>query len=145
VVADVAGLLGEPTGDVQRWTKASANDAGLDVLCFRSFGDDRAATPVLLVQCASGKYEGKLHTPVIDLWMKIVNFTTRPNKAFATPFALTDAEFRQVAVLVKGMLLDRYRLLAPARTEANWLSPKLARDLVKWTAARVAKLPDGDA
>ena len=143
VVATVATLLGEPTGQIQRWTKASANEAGLDILCFHTFGDDRAGVQVLLVQCASGKhYEGKLHTPDLRVWKRIVEFTSDPSKAFSTPFALADAEFTRVVNLVNGMLLDRYRLLSPARSKADWLSAQLSNDIIAWLESRVAALPD---
>ena len=145
VVQTVASLLGEPTGQIERWTKASANEAGLDILCFFGFGDSRAGSPVLLVQCASGRhYEGKLHTPSLRVWERIVTFTTSPSKAFSTPFALTDGEFTRVANLVNGLLLDRYRLLAPARLMAQWESAELSELLVKWVEPRIAKLPNAN-
>lgn len=145
VVASVASLLGEPVGEVERWTKASANEAGLDLLCFRSFDDSRAGVPVLLVQCASGKhYEGKLHTPSLRVWGRIVNFTTKPTKAFVTPFALADSEFTRVANFVNGMLIDRYRLLSHVRTNVAWVSPALSARLVQWVEARIASLPKLD-
>ena len=145
VVDTVATLLGEPTGEIEKWTKATANEAGLDVLCFRTFGDSRAGSPVLLVQCASGKhYDGKLHTPCLRVWRRIVNFTTDPSKAFTTPFALTDKEFTRVANLVNGMLLDRYRLLAPARLNPGWESQSLSNALIRWVEPRISQLPSAE-
>ena len=142
MVEDVANRLGEPVGNIRRWTKAAANEAGLDIVCHLSFGDGRPSAPVLLVQCASGKhYDGKLHTPDLRIWARIVEFTCEPAKAFSTPFALEDEEFTRVTNLVNGMVLDRYRLLAPGRAGHDWLPAKLAADLVAWTAPRIEKLP----
>ena len=142
VVEDVAAALGEPIGNLKKWTSASANEAGLDIVCHRSFEDTRPSAPVLLVQCASGKhYEGKLHTPNLRIWCRIVEFTCKPSKAFSTPFALENDEFTQVTNLVNGMVLDRYRLLAPGRTDRNWLSARLSADILAWATPRIGDLP----
>ncbi|MGC3992067.1 MAG: hypothetical protein QM796_20715 [Chthoniobacteraceae bacterium] len=146
VVAEVAGLLGAETGEIKKWTSASANEAGLDVLCFRSFNDERVSSPALLFQCASGMhYNGKLHTPNLRVWEKIVIFPVEPSKAFATPFALTDQEFLRAINIVNGPLLDRYRLLAPAHANTKWLSQELSDKLVAWTEPRIATLPAGES
>jgi hypothetical protein len=145
VVTSVAGKLGEPVGDIKRWTKDSANEAGLDILCYRSFEDTRAGSPVFLLQCASGKhYEGKLHTPNLRIWGKIIQFTTDPKKAFSTPYALTDSEFTRVGNLVNGMLLERYRLLSARRHDMHWPSQELSDRILGWLAPRVAALPYDD-
>jgi hypothetical protein len=141
IVGEVAVRLHEPTGDIQRWTKASANEAGLDLICYRTFDDGRAGLPVYLVQCASGGYEGKLHTPNLKIWKRIVIFTAEPRKAFSMPFSLTDGEFTRVCNLVDGMLLDRYRLLAPGRLKSDWLSVGLKMALVDWVGPRLGSLP----
>lgn len=144
VVSDVAGWLGEPKGDVHRWSEASANEAGLDLVCFRPFADDRAGRPAFFFQCASGgDWEEKLHTPRLELWRRLVGFTAQnlPTKAFATPFAFLDADFIRNCNLVDGLLMDRYRLLAAAKGNPGWLSPKLKASVVKWAKPRVAKLP----
>jgi hypothetical protein len=141
VVEEVAAHLGERMGDVDHWIAASANDAGLDVLCHRPFGDDRAGIPVYLLQCASGcNWEGKLTTPNLDVWAKIVDFTTKPQRAFAMPFALADDDFRYKCVLVGGMLLDRYRLLSAGRADPDWVSKILKKDLNKWARPRIKQL-----
>jgi hypothetical protein len=142
VVQEVAALIHEPIGNVLRWTKAQANEAGLDLLCFRSYSDGRAGIPVYLVQCASGgNFEGKLHTPNLKIWKRIVEFTAEPRKGFAMPFSLTDEEFTRVCNLVDGLLLDRYRLLAPGRTTGDWMPPPLKANLINWVEPRIATLP----
>jgi hypothetical protein len=142
VVNEVATKMHEPIGKVQRWTKAQANEAGLDLLCFRSFEDKRAGFPVYLVQCASGAdYEDKLHTPNLKIWGRVVEFTAQPKKAFSMPFGLLDDEFIRVCNLVDGLLLDRYRLLAPGRTNTKWLPVALKTRIAKWTKSRIDTLP----
>lgn len=142
IVQQVASLLGESKGTVERWTSPSAKEAGLDLLCYRPFPDRRAGVPVFLMQCASGcDWEGKLHIPRLEIWNRIVEFTAKPKKAFATPFALLDNDFVRNCNLVDGLLIDRYRLLAVGGLDENWLSPQLRNRLITWARQRVLALP----
>ncbi len=142
VVDGVVSHLGEPRGKVERWTKPDANEAGLDLLCYRPFADKRVGIPVYLMQCASGgDWEGKLHTPSLKIWGRVVEFTAKPRKAFATPFAFLNADFIRNCNLVDGLLLDRYRLLAPARENNEWISGALRKKLVAWVKLRIRDLP----
>lgn len=142
IVGDVAGILGESIGRVERWTKPAANEAGLDLLCYRPFQDGRVGVPVYLLQCASGRdWEGKLHTPRLEIWRKIVEFAALPRKAFATPFSLMDGDFVINCGLVDGLLLDRYRLLSAGAVNGNWLSADVAARIVAWIEPRIAALP----
>lgn len=145
VVEEVANQLGEYKGKIERWSKPTANEAGLDILCYRPFPDGRVGVPVYLLQCASGgDWEGKLHTPRLEIWTRLIEFTARPKKAFATPFAFLDDEFIRNCNLVDGMLIDRYRLLSAARYKENWISKELRSRIIDWAAPRIAKLPSRD-
>ncbi len=142
VVSKVAALLGEAVGDIGRWASPRAKEAGLDLLCYRPFPDNRVGMPVYLTQCASGRdWEGKLHTPRLEIWSKLIQFASAPKKAFATPFAFLDDEFLRNCALVDGMLLDRYRLLSPARQNPDWVPEELKTSLVTWLEPRVIRLP----
>lgn len=145
VVEKVANLLSEPIGDLKRWAPEHANEAGLDLLLYYPFYDGRVGLPVFLMQCASGKnYSGKFHTPNLNIWEKIVNFAATPRKAFAMPFALTDADFIRACNLVDGPLFDRYRLLAPGRSDPDWVSESLKKDILEWIAPKIDALPRSD-
>jgi len=142
VVAAVVKVIGEPAGDVYRWTKATAKEAGLDLLCLRPFQDKRAGVPLYLVQCASGRdWEDKLTTPNTDVWEKLIVFAAKPRRAFCTPFSFLDSEFPMHVNKVQGLLLDRHRLLEPLRSDRAWLSRKFERELISWSKPRVAALP----
>jgi len=142
VVDEVANRLGEQVGNLERYAEPAANEAGLDLLCYKPFVDGRVGIPVYLLQCASGRnWEDKLHTPNMKLWTKIVDFVATPRKAFATPFAFTDKEFIRVCNRVDGMLLDRYRLLAAYEKGAGWESQELSERIIAWAEPRVAALP----
>jgi hypothetical protein len=142
IVKEIARQLGESVGNLPRWTNQDQKEAGLDILCYRPFNDGRVGVPVYLMQCASGgNWQDKLHTPRLELWTHIVDFASKPKKAFAMPFALTNEIFTQKCLLVDGMFIDRYRILSTSEKKQVWLSKKLRCDLINWTRPRIKKLP----
>jgi hypothetical protein len=147
VIKTLCEWLGEAeTGNRERWTRDSANEAGLDLVCIRRMPDGRPGVPLYLVQCASGvtssaTWQHKLRTPDLRLWEKLVDFAVRPKRGFATPFAFTEDDFRRHCRAIDGLLLDRYRLLAPSATSTTWLSRNTAVQLRQWLRPRVNALP----
>lgn len=143
LVSDIAGWLGELQGEVREWTDPDAKEAGLDLLCYRPFPDGHVGIPLLMLQCASGDWKepGKVKTPDIDIWTKIVIFASTPKRAFATHFSFLKIQFRKVSAKVDGVLLDRYRILSP-QAEAKWVSAQLRERLLEWLDARISKFPE---
>ncbi len=145
VVNIVSTWLSESTGNVEKWTSKSANEAGLDLVCYHEIPDGRGGFPAFLFQCASGaNWDEKLHTPNLKIWTRIVDFRAQslPTKAFATPFAFLDEDFTRNCNLVDGLLLDRYRLLSAGLRRKDWISNSLKTKIKKWAKTRVAKLPE---
>jgi hypothetical protein len=141
IVQEVSDRLGEIKGDWEQWINSDANEAGLDLLCYRPFFDKRVGIPVYLLQCASGQdWSKKQHTPNIDLWEKLVLFAAKPQKAFAIPYVVLDYDFRKYCNLVRGMFLDRYRILTPTNDNINWISQTLNSKITKWLKPRISKL-----
>lgn len=146
IVQEITDRLGDSEGDVHKWAVKSAKDAGLDLLLYRPFPDERVGVPVYLVQCSSGAdWKTKLHKPDMKIWTKVIDFAATPRKAFSTPYAFEDQEFLRNCNLVDGMLLDRYRLLAASKINQQWLSESLRERIVTWAAPRIEKLPRREA
>ena len=143
VVNQISNWLNRPLkDDISKWTSSKRKDAGLDILCCYPFPDTWPGFPVYLMQCASGQnWDGKVHTPDPDLWKELVDFVVSPQKAFAIPYALSKSDFREQCILVKGLFLDRYRLLSAAKYRQHWESPILTNRIVKWATPRVDQLP----
>ena len=142
VIDEITDKLGELKGNPETWGDPQANEAGVDLLCYRPFTDNRVGTPVFLMQCASGlNWAEKLKTPDITDWRKYIQFAARPSKAFATPFALIDGDFLRCCGKVDGMLLDRTRILAATNIDDNWVSNGLRQRLIRWMRPRISKLP----
>jgi hypothetical protein len=144
IVEEITYLLGELQGDLFQWAEPEAHEAGLDLLCYRPFADSNVGIPVLMLQCASGhwKASGKLQTPDLRVWTKIVQFASTPKRAFATPFCFESDRFRRISNQIDGILFDRYRLLSFERPEREWLSEGLREELIAWVKARLFKLED---
>jgi hypothetical protein len=146
IVFDVSSHLSEEARPeaIQVWTEEKAKDAGLDIVCSRAFTDGWGGRPLYLLQCASGgNWEGKLASPDLRIWDKLIDFTNQPLRGFAMPFALLKDEFRRSAGRDgMGLFLDRHRLMAPAFDDGtNWLTAPLTHDLLNWTRPRVERLP----
>ena len=141
----VATKLGEEKLAIEPWENPTGNDAGLDLLCYRPFPDNRGGVPAYLMQCASGKnWIHKLHTPVLKVWTQMIQFVVTPRKAFSVPFALLDNDFKNRCNRVDGMLLDRYRLLAAANHNKEWVPGSLKDEIIDWVAPRLKTLPLAD-
>jgi hypothetical protein len=120
----------------------NAKDEGLDLVVHRPFTDARVGRPYFLVQCASGKdWQDKLHTPRVEVWSKLIVFTTDPRRAFCFPLAVGEDDFRAACARCTGMLLDRYRLLSSGTALNMHLSGDLQQGLKTWLTSRVAALP----
>jgi hypothetical protein len=146
IVNNVAAALGETTGQLKRWTKAAANEAGLDIVCYHPYPDSRVGLPAFFFQCASGTdWIDKVKTPDLRVWTKIIQFASDPKKAFAMPFALDEGNFVHYCNIVDGLLLDRHRLLVPGQNNRDWLPDALKGRLTGWLAPRISAMPVFDA
>lgn len=142
VMHQVSDWLNRPIRpNARQGINSRTKEAGLDLLCYHLFPDKRAGFPIYLMQCASGQnWNDKVFTPDLDLWGDYIDFVVRPQKAFAIPYALSEIDFREQCLLVKGLLLDRYRLLAAAKYRQHWESPILTNRIVRWATPRVDQL-----
>jgi hypothetical protein len=142
IVHKVADRVNESVGNIPKWTRPKAKEAGLDILCYRPYHDERGALPVFLLQCSSGNdFERKLQTPDLKVWGKIIDFAANPRRAFATPRSFSSHDFLMYANSVDGLFLDRYRLMAASLHNPRWMSEKLKRRIVRWLRPRIKALP----
>ncbi|MEK6261294.1 MAG: hypothetical protein AABP62_22060 [Planctomycetota bacterium] len=149
-VESLANHLGEPSRSdaIAMWTDTHAKDGGLDVVCHLPFADQWSGRPLLFVQCASGEYWlEKRATPILAMWEKLLDWSTRPTRGIAIPFALIEADFRRAANYESlSLILDRHRLSAPKNNlPSNWLSKPLAKELNEWTRSRLPALLESKA
>lgn len=128
--------------DLEEWHSPDANDAGLDIVCYRSFPDRREALPVYFLQCASGKnWRDKLNTPNPGLWQKLMNSAVQPSTGIAAPFIIQKRELNIAALTGQATIFDRFRLLGAAVCPEVQLSAELEERLVEWMRPRIDRLP----
>jgi hypothetical protein len=143
-IASIVSDLNEVAGsELELHVDENANELGLDLLAYYSYGDIHASMPVLLVQCASGgDWLKKRKTPDLELWNKIVSFNSNPVRGFAMPFAYAEPnEFRKDTMSVNGVFLDRNRLLGAFRRNSSQVSDALDKKLVKWIKPLLTTMP----
>lgn len=139
LLPDIAGLLCERCGDYDYWAGKQANDAGLDVLCVRTFPDNRPGFFSLLVQCASGAdWKDKLRDPNLSRWGKYIDFACVPYKAVSIPYVIDNTKYRQKVNESEGLLFDRLRLFSYGQ---NNVDDGLAQALEDWLQPAVDCCP----
>jgi hypothetical protein len=143
VLGKLADEIGAAVGDTEKWATESANECGLDLVCFRKFADSRPAIPIYLAQCATGSnWIQKLDTPNIKTWSRLIEFPQTPGKIFAIPFALDSRGHVQRSNHSDAVLLDRYRLLYAGEFDSEWQSPAFCSLANKWLEPRIEWLRD---
>jgi len=128
--------------DLGEWVRPADNDGGLDIVCYRSFQDEREAQPLFFLQCASGKnWRDKVETPSARNWWKYLNAAVEPSTGIVAPFVIDDWELRRGALTGQAIVFDRIRLISAARAGNIILPQRLRDELVAWLTPRVDALP----
>ena len=92
----------------------SYSDAGVDVVVWWRFADERTGSPVLLAQCTVQLEWGeKVKDISVELWKKWINFATvPPQTALVIPFAVNRASPQwDDRTVTAGVIIDRLRLM----------------------------------
>jgi hypothetical protein len=114
-------------------------DGGLDVIARLWLGDDRPASPHVLIQCAAGlaDWHKKLRDPVAANWHDWVDWRGPIYRGFAMPVAFgDDAALKNASRTGEWtVILDRNRLLFGI-TRSGGLSSTLSSTLNTWLNCR---------
>lgn len=131
--------------DLSQWSSNRAKDSGLDIVCYRSFDDQREALPMYLLQCASGKnWVDKVGTPNAEIWYEYLDSAVRPSTGIAAPFVIDEFTLRQNAKSGQQIIFDRLRMLGAMRSESIVLPNSLLSDVITWVSPRAGDLPISD-
>lgn len=128
--------------DLNRWLLNAGNDGGLDMVCYRNFGDEREAMPLFFLQCASGRnWREKINTPNPELWQKLLDSAVRPSTGIVAPFVIDPKELSIAALMGQIIVFDRVRLLSAARQGDVHLDDAFKAELMNWLHPRIEGLP----
>jgi len=119
-------------------------DAGVDLVVWSDFGDDRAGFPVLLVQCTVQlTWENKLEEIPLKLWERWINFSmVPPQTALVIPFSEDpQSDHWEDRCLRAGVVIDRVRLLVLLNElECDELEELILPDEIQWARAELAAI-----
>jgi hypothetical protein len=119
-------------------------DAGVDVVVWRQFADNRKGFPVMLAQCTVQIDWGNKTSDIkLDLWMKWIDFdTVPPQRALVIPFAVNrDDPLWGNRTVEAGVIFDRLRLLEMLNElSAEELPAILDSETNEWVARELASL-----
>lgn len=138
----VARIFVKGNADLDAWLTGDENDGGLDIVCYRSFQDEREAMPVFFLQCASGKnWRDKVQTPNPQYWKTIMDAAVLPSTGIIAPFVIEDQQLRIASLLGQTIVFDRLRLLSAVQAGGVMLDDDLQDELKVWLRPRIAALP----
>lgn len=143
IVADLCErLYVKGAANLGEWLEPDAKDGGLDIVCYRSFSDQREAMPVYFLQCASGKnWREKVTTPNAGRWQKLLDAAVRPSTGIAAPFVIDNKELKMAALDGQITVLDRIRLLGSATSAQIEFPENLTARIIEWMRPRIDTLP----
>ena len=135
-------LFTEGAANLEKWIAPQGNDGGLDLVCYRSYGDEREAMPVFFLQCASGKnWRDKIHTPSAATWQKYLDSAVAPSTGIVAPFVVSSEKLKLSGLEGQIVVFDRLRLLSARREYEMALPAELCDALRVWMEPRINELP----
>jgi hypothetical protein len=145
VVRELAAFVGDDVGNLKKWAPKKGKEAGVDLAWLLPMADGLAG-PRYFAQCASGAdWKRKRNEPDLETtWSKYIDFVNVPQRVMLTPFALSADEFVRASPPIKGVLVERFRLLATGRPEQSWVAPDLAASLQAWLTPRIQWLSESE-
>lgn len=113
-------------------------DRGVDIICWKSFGDYRKSQLAAIIQCAAGhNWSKKLLSIPLNAWKQYMLWSdTLPIKGFTTPIVVEEKSFFDI-VTDAGLMFDRPRLYRNIQHSAD-IDSLLRNDLITWCELRIA-------
>lgn len=115
-------------------------DRNLDLIAWKSWGDNRASQLILFVQCAAGNnWKTKTKELNIRAWEKYIHVAAKLIKGFSIPIVISDAEELHEISTDAGIVIDRSRIYRETiNTVFDDLS--LKSDLIIWCNNRISEI-----
>ena len=126
--------------DFISYPPSNLKDAGLDVISWKSFEDDRSSQIVILTQCAAGNnWKSKAGKLPVEAWREYIHWACRPVIGFGIPRIISKTEFHQICVECNcALLFDRARIYR--NTESSRFESDLRNKFKSWCQERLRNL-----
>ncbi|MBK7639042.1 MAG: hypothetical protein IPJ22_03045 [Bacteroidetes bacterium] len=115
-------------------------DRNLDLIAWKSWGDNRASQLILFVQCAAGN-NWKTKTKELNLraWEKYIHVASKLIKGFSIPIVISNSEELHEVSTDAGIVIDRLRIY---RETINLVFDDLSlkSDLITWCNNRISEI-----
>lgn len=128
----------EPVGQRDLEDHASGDD-GVDLIGWRSFGDNRASQAIILAQCAIGTdWRDKRDGVSLEMWRRHIDWHHGPLKGFAVPFHHEQGRPWRETSTRAGIIFDRLRI---AKLVSQKSMPKAtAQQMNNWCKGRLSQV-----
>lgn len=116
-------------------------DSGVDIICWKSFNDNRKSQTVALIQCAAGyNWSNKLSDIRYKAWTQYIHWGANPLMGFIVPVVINEKRYDDF-VTDAGIMFDRPRIYQ--NIQYNYDKDKdLIDDLIKWCDPKIQSFKD---
>ncbi|MCJ8152654.1 hypothetical protein MKJ01_02615 [Chryseobacterium sp. SSA4.19] len=111
-------------------------DRGVDIICWKPFGDNRKSQITALIQCAAGlNWDQKLLGIPYKAWTHYIHWGADPIKGFTAPIIINDKRYSDV-VTDAGIMFDRIRIYRNIQYDYPE-DGTLISDLIDWCQPKI--------
>lgn len=112
------------------------NDRGVDIICWKSFNDNRKGQITALIQCAAGfNWDKKLLGIPYKAWTQYIHWGADPLKGFTAPVVINEKRYDDV-VTDAGIMFDRPRIYRNVQYNYT-IDNTLVSDLIEWCEPKI--------
>ena len=115
-------------------------DRGVDIVAWKSFGDNRKSKIVFLIQCAAGhNWKSKLSDISTANWTLYITFAVDPPiKGFSIPVIISDEKHLLEISRECGIVIDRIRIYRYTLNISDYASFK--NDVINWCYKKMSEI-----
>ena len=116
-------------------------DSGVDIICWKSFNDNRKSQTVALIQCAAGyNWSNKLSDIRYRAWTQYIRWGANPLMGFTVPVVINEKRYDDF-VTDAGIMFDRPRIYQNIQYSYD-KDKDLIDDLIKWCDPKIQSFKD---
>jgi len=111
-----------------------AKDEGVDIIAWKSHGDNRPNQVMMLLQCAAGvHYDTKI--PIsLTKWRELINFSATPLRGIVLPHILSNEDWEKVRDHHE-LIFDRIRV--QRALHGKKLDSDLKKQMIEWCSEKI--------
>lgn len=112
-------------------------DGGVDIVAWRTLGDNRSNKLIVLIQCGAGKHFDTKKPINVAKWQRWIQFAFKPLTGMTTPKLIRDEKEWEDLSDYYNLIIDRSRIAQLVHNSPNRLLP-LRQEVKDWCMKNIA-------